>query len=175
MELTKDSLCKLLNYNKNSGKLYWNYRSRGMFKRHCDYVDWNKKWANKEAGSLSDKGYVKIKIGNKSYFAHRLVWLMVYGEYPLQVDHINRDKKDNRLSNLQNSNPKHNTRNKGKYKNNSSGVTGVCWHNRDKLWVVRGVDNGKRFEIGRSKDYNVAVKLRDNWLISSDFRDNHGA
>lgn len=41
------------------------------------------------AGSTSDQGYVRIKIQDKSYQAHRLAWLYVNGRNPAeQIDHI---------------------------------------------------------------------------------------
>jgi hypothetical protein len=42
-----------------------------------------------------------IEINSKAYFVHRLVWLIAYGEFPSAfLDHINRDRQDNRISNL---------------------------------------------------------------------------
>lgn len=53
------------------------------------------------AGGLDAKGYVIIRLKNKSHKAHRLAWLYVYGEMPSkEIDHINGIKNDNRISNL---------------------------------------------------------------------------
>ena len=53
------------------------------------------------AGCLVKTGYRQIKIGNTAYLAHRLAWFYVYGEWPEQLDHINRIKTDNRLDNIE--------------------------------------------------------------------------
>ena len=45
--------------------------------------------------------YTDIHIDGYSYKAHRLVWLYVYGKWPeYTIDHVNREKSDNRLCNL---------------------------------------------------------------------------
>ena len=54
----------------------------------------------KEAGANSH-GYRTIKIDQVGYFAHRLAWAWVHGEEPPEViDHVSRDKSDNRIKNL---------------------------------------------------------------------------
>lgn len=54
----------------------------------------------KREGWIS-QGYRRMCIGGYDYQEHRLAWLYVYGEWPKQViDHINKDKLDNRIGNL---------------------------------------------------------------------------
>lgn len=57
-------------------------------------------------------GYVTVSIRRKSYFAHRLAWLYVYGCWPKgQIDHINRTKWDNKINNLRDATPTENSTN----------------------------------------------------------------
>lgn len=53
------------------------------------------------AGSITSEGYGSIVIDGHTCVSHRVVWLMTYGEWPtLGIDHINRNRIDNRPSNL---------------------------------------------------------------------------
>ena len=52
-------------------------------------------------GHKLKSGYIAIKIAYRSYYAQRLAWLYMTGEWPdVLVDHINRDTYDNRWLNL---------------------------------------------------------------------------
>ena len=55
----------------------------------------------KPSGRKDPKGYITLKINGRGYFAHRLAWLYIYGEWPSEIiDHINRERDDNRICNL---------------------------------------------------------------------------
>lgn len=47
-------------------------------------------------------GYIRLRVGSRPVYAHRLIWVMLHGELDehLDVDHINGIKNDNRLCNL---------------------------------------------------------------------------
>ena len=45
-------------------------------------------------------GYVRIMLDRKTYRAHRLAWYYMTGDDVQFIDHINRDRSDNRFSNL---------------------------------------------------------------------------
>jgi len=89
-----DFFRQILDYNSISGDFKWKKRSdRGKA--------WNTKHKGKVAGSINGKGYVVININGRKYYAHRLAWLFAHGEWPeKQIDHINRCKNDNAISNL---------------------------------------------------------------------------
>ena len=54
------------------------------------------------AGSVGRNGYWHVFLKGRRLAAHRVVWLLAYGEdpYPLTVDHIDRDRTNNELKNL---------------------------------------------------------------------------
>lgn len=57
--------------------------------------------AGDKAGHKTSCGYIKLTIGGQGVFAHRLAWLVTYGEWPSSsIDHINQVKDDNRIENL---------------------------------------------------------------------------
>ena len=90
MALTGERLRELLTYDPESGCFTW--RTRGNRPVRVGAV----------AGCLNhETGYWRIKLDYRSYFAHRLVWLYVYGRWPrAEIDHINGIRSDNRLANL---------------------------------------------------------------------------
>ena len=67
-------------------------------------------------GSNHSKGYRTIRINNKSYRIHRLVLKYFVGECPIgfECDHINRNRSDNRVSNLRWVNRSNNNKNRKK-------------------------------------------------------------
>lgn len=49
----------------------------------------------------TNRGYIKINFLGKAYFVHRLAWLLYYGSWPEnEIDHINHNTSDNRITNL---------------------------------------------------------------------------
>lgn len=58
------------------------------------------RYAGQVAGTFCPPGYRRIMIGGCIFYAHRLAWLYVYGEWPDEIDHINCVKSDNRICNL---------------------------------------------------------------------------
>lgn len=80
------------------------------------------------AGHL--KGYRRIGFDNQRYLAHRVAWLYVHGDWPKDdIDHINGQKGDNRISNLRDVTFAVNMQNRRKpHKDNKSGFLGVSAH-----------------------------------------------
>ena len=77
-------------------------------------------------GSLDKDGYLILKIKGKQFKAHRIAWLLCYGDFPkLEIDHINRNKLDNRIENLRESNRQQQVENRNYYPNKDTGVIGV--------------------------------------------------
>ena len=78
-------------------------------------------------GGFDSRGYRRCVIDGRAHLLHRIIWLHVYGEWPTQpIDHINRDKGDNRLCNLRLVTHKQNGINQGVRSNNTSGFRGVA-------------------------------------------------
>jgi len=110
-------ILKNYEYNKNNGKLYYKIKIAKRVK------------LGTEAGYNHHSGYRDIKIKDKIYRLHRIIWLLENGHFPVnQIDHINGIKNDNRIINLRDVNNRFNCSNKknnkkiiGVYKNKNNG------------------------------------------------------
>jgi hypothetical protein len=74
----------------------------------------------KPAGYTNGKGWLRIKVNNKHYRVHRIVWKMYYGEditCGMTIDHINRIRDDNRIANLRVVTHRENIQNSGRVLN----------------------------------------------------------
>ena len=143
--LPRPRLQEILVYDPASGDFFWRVQ-RGS---RSDLV-------GKPAGWLHRTGYRHIEIDGKHYAAHRLAWLYVYGDWPkAQIDHINRTKSDNRITNLRLANNRQNGAN-SKAKPSFSGLKGAHWHSRDKKWFAHIWHNGKRVCLGHFPTANAA-------------------
>lgn len=110
-------------YDPQTGNLFWKPRDVKWFsdstRWSADQIckSWNTRYANKPAFTSRDSdGYPQGHILTKSLRAHRLIWLLVHGVWPDNIDHINKDRSDNRLENLRSVTHKENMQNKGPYK-----------------------------------------------------------
>ena len=80
---------------------------------------------------------------------------------PLTCDHINLNGLDNRKSNLRICTNGENNRNKPLQKNNTSGVTGIYFHKKNKNWIVQINVNGKPKNFGSFLNKEEAIKKRE--------------
>lgn len=104
-------------------------------------------------GTINSKNYLIISIDvggcRKPYLAHRLAWLYVYGAFPDGLlDHINRNKLDNRIANLRIATKEQNQWNRTAIKNSKSGVKGVTWHQKSQKWQTHVRANGVIHYLG---------------------------
>ena len=78
-----------------------------------------------KTGTISVEGYLSVKLNGILLFGHRIIWKLVYGVEPVQVDHRNLSRADNWLTNLRDCSLPQNLCNKSIYRNNKSGFKGV--------------------------------------------------
>lgn len=111
------------------------------------------------ANSVSVHGYARIGIDGSRYPAHRLAWFYVYGRWPSkQIDHINRDRLDNRIVNLREATDAENRQNMSLSVTNTSGVKGVSWDKRRKKWFSKITHNYQQISLGFHDNINDAEK-----------------
>jgi HNH endonuclease/AP2 domain len=128
--ITQDELFSALDYKAETGIFTWKYR-RGIAKQG------NTMCAGKQAGTVSNRGYVIIFLSGKSYRAHRLAYLWMTGSFPEnEIDHINRIRDDNRWVNLRPCTRLENQKNKDPKSSSKSGFAGVYWYKKSKKWTA---------------------------------------
>ena len=102
--ITQSELKMWLTYYPDTGKFIWNVSGGPSFNRPTEGT---------EAGTIT-RGRRVIRILGRGHFASRLAWLYMTGESPtMDIDHINRDKSDDRWCNLRHVNHSQNCMNKG--------------------------------------------------------------
>lgn len=97
-------------------------------------------------GSLHTNGYLYIQVLNKRYLAHRLAWLLHYGELPaIKLDHKDGDKTNNKINNLRLATTAENNQNEQRARKNSkTGFLGVV-SERGKFAAYICIKSKKKF------------------------------
>lgn len=113
---------------------------------------------DKPAGTMDNRGYLKVQINKIVYGTHRLVWVLFNKKIPLdkQIDHINRNRSDNRIENLRLVNYSSNALNKP-CKISNTGIRGVS-KDRD-YYKVSFTINSKSVHVGNFRNLEEAQKV----------------
>jgi len=144
-----------------TGRLVWKARTPDMFdgpRSLWRCLKWNGRYAGKDAGHCLPKGYRCVRIFNRSYLEHHVIWAVVHGEWPIALDHRFGVERGNGISNLRRATQAQNMQNTKKRRDNKSGFKGVSWDSVNEKWVVRirMLGGGKYQNIGRFDDPSVA-------------------
>lgn len=149
--ISQEELKELFHYDPESG----------IFTRR---VDRGNRKAGEVAGCIGSSGYYRISIDNKSYLAHRLAWLYVYGRFPDGLlDHWNTNKLDNRIKNLRDCTHSTNHQNQHCKSNNILKCKGVSYYpDRPKTpYLARIKVNGAQKNLGRFATQEAAKAAYD--------------
>lgn len=107
---------ELFTYQPKTGALVWRV-AHGAFKRIP---------AGTIAGTRTISGHLVVRFDGKTYLCHRIIWLWVTGEMPIdEVDHEDLDGSNNRWKNLRQATHAQNNQNKSPQRNNRLQVKGV--------------------------------------------------
>lgn len=107
-----------------------------------------------------------VGIDNNVYLVARIVYYMVNKEKidNLEIDHINRNTLDNNQTNLRIADRRIQAHNRTQKSSNTSGATGVTWHDQKMKWRARYSDKGLRTSLGlfickkdAAEAYNQAI------------------
>lgn len=142
------SVRRVFDYNPETGVLTWLVRLNSRIR------------IGSEAGTVDKlSGYRFIQVDGKKYKASRLIWLWMTGEWPAgEIDHKNRNKSDDRFSNLRDSSHGQNMRN-GFWGTNSSGIKGVSWNKARAKWQVELTVNYEKKYLGLFSSFEEAEQI----------------
>ena len=128
--MNKEFLDNLLRYDPEVGAFTWLNGPR----------------KGRVAGTRRPDGYIQINIGGSLYLVHRLAYLTMTGDWPIQIDHINSRRSDNSWENLRNATHSQNKMHTPIQINNSTGCKGVKYDDRrDKYMANIKRDNVSYF------------------------------
>lgn len=133
-------------YCRNTGKQFlFDIDDYEQIKNYCWMEDAN--------------GYIVTFVSRKPIFMHRFV-MGLDEKSTYEVDHIRHETNDNRKGYLRVVSHAENHRNNRKFKNNSSGETGVFFNSKDRCWCSRITYNGEIINLCRSKNKDDAIRAR---------------
>jgi hypothetical protein len=151
--LTSTKLRELLKYDPATGQWEWLVRRSGT-------------WPGRKAGTPNGEGRIQIRIDGTKYYAARLAWLYMTGEWPTEVvDHINRVNNDDRWENLREASLSQNATNSDHWVSKHGLPRGV--HKVGRGFQSRISVDGKRVNLGFFTSPDEAHKA---YLKASEFR-----
>lgn len=154
-----DKVKQLFDYDPKTGVLRWRVSRRG------------KTTPGQVAGNIQGNGYRYVPFCGRLIGAHRVIWLYVNGVWPTgDIDHINRDRGDNRIENLRDVTRSQNMRNSIRKRTNASPYQGVCFDKASGKWMASITTNYKQMHLGR---YDTAEEAHNAYVKAS--KEIHGA
>tara|TARA_R110000772_G_scaffold115607_3_gene220440 strand:- start:43 stop:657 length:615 start_codon:yes stop_codon:yes gene_type:complete len=168
-------------FEYRDGALLWKSRDRSRFKTDRAQRSWNAKNAGKIAGNIfyptnAKTRYVRVRLGQRCYAAHRIVWEMLCGPIAegMTIDHIDGDSENNRIDNLRVVPHQENCKNRSLQTNNTSGINGVRWNSRQGKYVARIYIEGREKFLGYFEDLLSAASARKSAEVEYGYHENHG-
>ncbi len=140
--LTAHALRELMDYDQMTGVLTWRKNDRGVR-------------AGMRAGAIYADGRRYVVIKSRRYLASRVAWLHVHGEWPSEIDHVNRERSDDRLANLRIATRSQNCANRDPWA--KSGAWGVRY--RYGKWQAYAPVDGQQRSLGTFASKQAAVMV----------------
>jgi hypothetical protein len=164
-----DFVRECLDYDPDTGVFRWRERPpshflNGEFGR--GWRSWNAKWAGKSAGATHNgargKVYWTIRLASAPILAHRLAWLMMRGDPgEFEIDHIDGDPMNNRITNLRLATRSQQSANSKRYSRGTyTGIKGVTPNSSSKGYDARIRVKGKTHYIGHFRTIEEAAEAR---------------
>jgi hypothetical protein len=113
-----------------------------------------------QKGRSNSRVYFRFEIGGRRYFAHRVAWALMTGEWPKKtIDHRDRNGLNNVWTNLREATSAQQAQNRKLYSTNRfSGHRGVTW--AFGKWKAVIEVSGRSIYLGRFADLQSAINAR---------------
>lgn len=151
--VTQTRLKELLEYNSETGDFFWKV-SRGG------------KTIGEKAGTLHNKGYIRLRLDMVYYYAHQLARLYVHGEFPTEIDHIDRNRANNIFNNLRITTRSQNRANSTNSIRNYNLPRGIEFGPGGKTYRPYIRVNKKLIHLGSFYSLEDAVEIRKKAIIT---------
>jgi hypothetical protein len=155
MDINQDTLRLLFNYDPVTGELT-NRVPRGPAAK-----------IGEPSGGItlcgpknSKKTYLRVCVDGRRLYSHRVIWMMMTGEFPECIDHIDGDSLNNKWSNLRNVSHRVNGKNQKIHSTNTSGHSGVTYRKDSGRWRSRIMVDDKMINLGTFKHKEDAIAAR---------------
>lgn len=180
--LSYHDVARVLKADFETGRLFWLPRTPDLFlsnvKRTAEHSCriWNTRYANQEAMTcIIANGYRTGNIFAHDYYAHRVLWLLYTGDWPVdQIDHIDGNRINNSIINLRMVSNVENHKNMKMNKRNTSGVHGVFWAKHAGKWRASIKIDDYNKHLGYFESIEDAAIARKSAEIEYGFHENHG-
>lgn len=174
-ELTAERARQLFVYDEATGELIWRARPVSDFVSESAQKIWNKRFAGKVAGTTLNTGYRAVSVDWRKYLLHRVIWLIVHGEWPKgTIDHEFGDRAANQTEHLRDIPKAEQCLNSAMRHDNTSGVTGVSWNRAKGKFAAYVNRDGVRKRLGYFDDIASAAAARKVAERAAGFHPNHG-
>ena len=175
------NLSDLFTYDPDTGIIRHNPdRPKDSFETEKGYKCWKSKCSgvviprNKRGYYSATVRVCGIRLGN--LYGHRIALGISGVDIPhgFEVDHIDGNESNNRLSNLRVVTKQENSRNRATSKNNTSGTTGVHYAKSECKWRAAIMVDRKTISLGDYTNKDDAIKARKAAEVKYGFHENHG-
>lgn len=168
-----ETIRELLEFDTDTGLLFWRYRSLRWFQCAGSQASWNKRYSGKLAlNHIRPDGYKMGCVFGKPHLTHRVIWAISVGEWANgEIDHINGIRTDNRMENLREASRRQNVANQKVRRDNYSGMKGVHYDKRTGRYNAIIYENGVKRRLGSFMDAKFAFEAyrRESMIIHGDY------